>query len=185
MKPDIEDHIIYDLNDSDTDELFCNKKVDIIADFEGSKQLLSIKNKRTNSELVNLLDDSENNLNNNLLINVSISAAITGYSRIYMSLFKNNPLFTLYYSDTDSAFININLDEIYPELVGKKLGQLKLEKEFNKALFLGAKLYGGITNLNEIILKVKGINIKKNPISFDQLESLIIKDKSLELPNEK
>jgi len=77
-----------------------------------------------------------------------------------MSLFKNNPLFKLYYSDTDSIFIDVNLETIYPELVGKILGQLKLENIFNKVLFLGAKLYGGITNLNEIILKIKGINIK-------------------------
>ncbi len=45
MKPDIDQHIIYDLNNSDIDELFINKKVDIIAEFKGSKQLLSIKNK--------------------------------------------------------------------------------------------------------------------------------------------
>ena len=76
MKPDIDQHIIYDLNDSDIGELFLNKKVDIIAEFEGSKQLLSIKNRRPDSELVNLLDDFNNN--DNLLINVSVSAAITG-----------------------------------------------------------------------------------------------------------
>jgi hypothetical protein len=102
-----------------------------------------------------------------------------------MSLFKNNPLFNLFYSDTDSAFIDVNLDQIFPELVGKKLGQLKLEYEFIKALFLGPKLYGGVTNFNEIILKIKGINIKKNPVTYDQLEDLIIKGKTLELPNEK
>jgi len=184
MKPDIDQHIIYDLNNdlnNEIDELFYNKKVDIIAEFEGSKQLLSVKNRKPNSELVNLMNDFDNN--DSLLINVSISAAITGYSRIYMSLFKNNPLFKLYYSD--SAFVDVNLDQIFPELVGKKLGQLKLENTFDKVLFLGAKLYGGVTNLGEIILKIKGINIKKNPITFDQLESLIFKDKTLELPNEK
>lgn len=185
MKPDIDQHIICDLNDeqSNIDELWLNKKVDIIAEFEGEKQLLSFKNKKSNSELVNLLDDFDNN--DNLLINVSISAAITGYSRIYISLFKNNPLFKLYYSDTESAFIDVNLEKIYPELVGKKLGQLKLENIFDKALLLGPKVYGGITNLGEIILKVKGINIKKNSITFDQLESLINKGETLELPNEK
>ena len=43
MKPDIDQHIIYDLNNHDIEELFPNKKVDIIAEFEGSKQLLSVK----------------------------------------------------------------------------------------------------------------------------------------------
>ena len=42
-------------------------------------------------------------------VNVSISAAITAYSRIHMSYFKNNPNFTLFYSDTDSAYISGNL----------------------------------------------------------------------------
>jgi len=102
-----------------------------------------------------------------------------------MSLFKNNPLFKLYYSDTDSAFIDGNLEDIYPNLIGNKLGQLKPEYDFKKALFLAPKVYGGITQDGKTILKVKGININKNPITFDQLNSLINKDNKLELPNEK
>jgi len=189
MKPDLDQHIIYDgssdQNNSEIENLFLEKTVDIIAEFDnGDKQLLCFKNKRANSELVNLLEDTPKN-DNLLFINVSISAAITGYSRILMSLFKNNPLFKLYYSDTDSAFIDVDLIKIYPNMVGKKLGQVKLEKEFDEALFLGPKLYGGITNLKETILKVKGINIRKNPITFDQLKDLIIKNKKLKLPNEK
>ena len=54
----------------------------------------------------------------------------------------------MYYSDTDSAFLDVNLDQIFPELIGKKLGQLKLENIYDKILFLGPKLYGGITNFN-------------------------------------
>lgn len=41
----------------------------------------------------------------NMLINVALSSAITGISRVFMSLFKNNLKIKLYYSDTDSAFI--------------------------------------------------------------------------------
>lgn len=51
-------------------------------------------------------------------------------------------MFILYYSDTDSAFVNVNLEEIYPELVEKGLGKLKLEYEFIKAVFLAPKVYG-------------------------------------------
>jgi len=83
-----------------------------------------------------------------------------------MSLFKNNPLFKLYYSDTDSIFIYVFLEDIYPKLVGNSLGQLKPENEFIKALNLAPKVYGGITKQNETVLKIKGINIKKNPITF-------------------
>lgn len=36
---------------------------------------------------------------------IAIASAFTAYSRVYLSNFKNNPLFTLLYSDTDSAFV--------------------------------------------------------------------------------
>ena len=32
--------------------------------------------------------------------NIAIASAITAYARVHMSIFKNNPLFKLYYSDT-------------------------------------------------------------------------------------
>ncbi len=186
MKPNIDQFLIYDPNEdnSEIDQLYLEQKVDIIAVFDGEKELLSFRDKRPNSELVNLIDDNLTNASN-LFINVSISSAITGYSRNSMSYFKNNPLFKLYYTDTDSAFINVDLESIDKSLIGSNLGQLKLETTYKRALFLGAKLYGGITNLNKIIMKIKGINIRKNPITYDQLESLIKKGQILELPNEK
>ena len=58
-----------------------------------------------------------------------------------MSQFKNNPLFDLLYSDTDSAFTDKTIDS---KFIGKKLGQLKLEHDFVKVVFLAPKVYGGI-----------------------------------------
>jgi hypothetical protein len=40
-------------------------------------------------------------------INIAIASAITAYARSYMTFFKNNPNFQLYYSDTDSAVIRV------------------------------------------------------------------------------
>nr|YP_009690330.1 hypothetical protein Fomme_000100 [Fomitiporia mediterranea]QEG57110.1 hypothetical protein Fomme_000100 [Fomitiporia mediterranea] len=37
-------------------------------------------------------------------INVAIASSVTSNARIYMSKFKNNPEFVLYYTDTDSYF---------------------------------------------------------------------------------
>ena len=187
MKPDIEQHIIYDPadNEIDLDHLLLENRIDLLSVFDDNKKLISIKKKKNNNqELINLIDDNLES-NNKLFINVAISSAITGYSRIFMSLFKNNPKFKLYYSDTDSAFIDETLEDIYPELIGNGLGQLKPEYNFKKALFLAPKVYGGITQDGKTILKVKGININKNPITFEQLESLINKNIKLELPNEK
>lgn len=78
-----------------------------------------------------------------------------------MSYYKNNPLFKLYYSDTDSAFIDIELSNVNPDLIGSELGQLKPEYDFKEAVNLAPKVYGGITKDNKTILKVKGINNKK------------------------
>jgi hypothetical protein len=117
-----------------------------------------------------------------LLINVAIAASITGYSRISMSYYKNNPLFKLYYSDTDSIFIEGNLENIYPELVGTGLGQLKPEYEFKEAVFLAPKVYGGVNNEGNSIVKAKGV---KNIIPFDDLRSLLNKNFTLQIPSEK
>lgn len=64
--------------------------------------------------------------------NIAIASAITAGARVYMSLFKNNPKFHLFYSDTDSIFIDGELPE---EMIGKGLGQLKLEYTVKKAVF--------------------------------------------------
>jgi hypothetical protein len=43
--------------------------------------------------------------------NIAIASAITAGARVHMSYFKNNPLFNLYYSDTDSAVTDSPLPE--------------------------------------------------------------------------
>jgi hypothetical protein len=92
-----------------------------------------------------------------LNISVSIAAAITAYSRIHMSQFKNNPDFKLYYSDTDSIDIDKPLNE---KFIGKYLGQMKLENIFTKIVYLAPKVYGGINKQNKEYIKVKGLKTK-------------------------
>jgi hypothetical protein len=109
-------------------------------------------------------------------INVAIASAISAYARIKMSSFKNNPLFKLYYSDTDSAVVDRPLPS---ELVGKELGLMKLEHTVTKAVFLAPKVYGLITNKGEEIIKAKGL--PKNAIQnlkISDLEQLLVKDSS-------
>jgi hypothetical protein len=84
-------------------------------------------------------------------INIANGSAITGGGRVHMSIFKNNPLFNLYYSDTDSFVIDAPLS---PEYVGKELGQVKLEHTINRAVFLAPKVYGFIDTGKFILLKV-------------------------------
>ena len=95
-----------------------------------------------------------------------------------MSYLKNLDGYTLYYSDTDS----IDLDKPLPDtFVGPDLGQMKLEHIFIEAVYLGPKMYGAITK-KDVIVKIKGL---KNPVSFEQLLSLLKKGAILTSPNQK
>lgn len=108
-------------------------------------------------------------------ISVGVASAITAYSRVIMTQFKNLPDNKMFYTDTDSAVMEKPLDDY---LVGKHLGQMVLEKEYVEFVALAPKVYGGILNNGKIITKVKGF---KNSITFDNLKSLLEENKSLEL----
>ena len=138
-----------------------------------------------------LIRKSENNLNYNKIddyyhgseVNVAIASAITAEARIFMSQFKNDPNFKLYYSDTDSIFTNKPLPE---SMVGTALGQLKLEYTIKKAVFLAPKVYALITEDGKEIIKVKGLtNELISKLTFSDLEALLAKDSSKEFTQEK
>lgn len=129
--------------------------------------------------------------NTNLNISIPIASSITALSRVYMSQFKNKPLFDLLYTDTDSAFTDKTIDS---KLIGKDLGQLKFEHDFFKVIYLAPKVYGGIENLSKDkkssqvklgqYIKVKGLKDSKN-IDFNSLQNLLIKNSELSISNEK
>ena len=85
--------------------------------------------------------------------NIEIASSTSSYSRIHMSMFKNNSSFIVLYSDTDSIFTNKPLP---PEMVGEGLGLMKLENKFKEIVFLGPKIYSGITDKGQTITKIKG-----------------------------
>jgi hypothetical protein len=128
-------------------------------------------------------------------INIAIASAITGYSRIHMSQFKNNLDYKLFYSDTDSIYINKPLDESF--VSSNELGKLKLEYVVNKAIFLASKVYALQTDTN-FISKIKGYHIKKslkvtdnsieiidNSLPMVDFDNLLYKNSSLEINHEK
>lgn len=116
-------------------------------------------------------------------ISIGIASAITAYSRIHMTPFKNNPNYNLYYSDTDSIYIDKPLQDNF---IGKGLGKMKLEYNFIEGTFLAPKVYGGLyfddNNQLKSITKVKGY---KNKLDYYELKSLLTKDNSLSLSQEK
>jgi hypothetical protein len=92
---------------------------------------------RARSKDINTLLDNANETHN---VSIGVASAITAYARIHMSFFKNNPDFNLYYSDTDSAFVDKPLPDHLVD--SKTLGKMKLEHVLNDAiLFLSPKVY--------------------------------------------
>jgi DNA polymerase type B, organellar and viral len=114
--------------------------------------------------------------------NIAIASAITSYSRIHLAeikkyCFDNN--IKLFYFDTDSVFVDRPLPE---HLIGKSIGQWKLEATIKEAVFIAPKVYGYIDIEGNEIVKCKGY---KNKLTFTELKSLLILDNKLELPQEK
>jgi len=116
-------------------------------------------------------------------INIAIASAITAGGRVHMSIFKNNPLFNLYYSDTDSAVTDAPLPIEY---IGSELGKMKLEHTITRAVFLAPKVYGFITVDGQEIIKAKGITHDvAEGLTINDLEQLLIKDSKKEFNQEK
>lgn len=121
---------------------------------------------------------------NNFKVNIYIASAITSYARIYMSKFLGDSNLVIYYTDTDS----IDVDKPLPdEFIGKELGKFKLEYNFKEAIFLAPKVYGGVyiddsDNSLKEISKIKGF---KNQVSLNSLRSLLNRNESIHLNNEK
>ncbi len=90
-------------------------------------------------------------------VSIAISAMITSYARIFMNKIKLNILKNggeIYYMDTDSLVTNVKLDD---NLVGKDLGQFKLEYFVNKAYFITSKTYCLLIDNDKTIIKAKGV----------------------------
>jgi DNA polymerase elongation subunit (family B) len=178
MNPDKANHII--LTDNiEKDKIMLKNEILNIIDFGNGKELISYIPKIDN-ELIEIINDES--CDSSMMINVAVASAVTGLSRMHMSYFKNNPLFKIYYSDTDSAFIDIPLESININLIGNELGQLKFENEFKTIVFLAPKVYGGITTEGKQVVKAKGV---KNIIPYEDLESLLQKGLKLKISSEK
>lgn len=166
MNPFFESHKII-LNGNNND-FYTKNHVTNVIDLKNGKELISYF--KEDSE-----DDSNSDIKN---ISVVVSSIVTASARIHMSKFKTNSRYSIYYTDTDSIDID---EELEPHLVGEELGQMKLEHIFDDAIFLGPKMYGGITKDYEYV-RIKGL---KNPLKFNKLKSLLYKDCNLKIRQEK
>ena len=162
---------IFNLN-VDADKLALRKLLDTVAEsIQDHVELGNNKYLFVRSALSDIMNDDTFHGSD---VNIAIASTITAGARVYMSTFKNNPDFNLYYSDTDSIVIDRQLDD---KLIGTHLGQVKLEHVINKAVFLAPKVYGFIDTEGNEVIKIKGVTdeITSN-IHINDLEYLLILD---------
>jgi hypothetical protein len=167
MTIDLDTHEIID-NDSLIEFLNVYNPNDVI-DLENGKTIVMIPSER-----------DELNDKTNMSVSVGIAASITAYARMHMTPLLQDPSYNVYYTDTDSIVTDKPINE---KFIGKALGQLKLEYNIVKGVFLAPKVYSLISDLGKTVTKVKGL---KDPnIPFDLFEDLLYKDKKLVLNHDK
>nr|YP_007475415.1 DNA polymerase [Microbotryum cf. violaceum BFL-2013]AGE14629.1 DNA polymerase [Microbotryum cf. violaceum BFL-2013] len=106
--------------------------------------------------------------------NVSVAAAVTANARIIMMKYKRLPNNTLFYTDTDSVFLQNALD---PNLCNSKLGFMRDElsgKVVDKAYFLGTKqyCYTYYDDSNKLCTKSVFAGIKRDSLSLDDFKQM-------------
>jgi hypothetical protein len=150
MNDDFPDITIFD-NKKSYLNFMKDESQDIFGDIELGNKVL-VKHRSENKNRQTMLYGNLETHNTN----VAIASAITAYARIHMTQFKNNPNFNLYYTDTDSAYI----DRPLPDYMISKtiLGKMKLENILDDAIFLAPKVYYLINELDQHIYKVKGFS---------------------------
>lgn len=106
--------------------------------------------------------------------NVGIASAITGYARIEMMKYKSIPDTKVYYTDTDSIFVDKQLPQ---NMVGPELGQMKDELKggvIKEAYFFGIKKYAYIDNNNKLTTVFSGV--VRNSLTWKEIQDI---DKNL------
>lgn len=115
-------------------------------------------------------------------ISVAISAAVTSYGRIHMSIINRKILELggkIYYSDTDSIVTDIELELVWPEMVHpKEIGKLKREYFVKKGYFISGKTYCLLLKDN-VDIKTKSINIKDSKERKEFEKNVILKAKGM------
>ena len=99
---------------------------------------------------------------------IPIANAIASYAAISMFPYMNIKDNNLIYMDTDSAVLEKPLSK---DLIGKELGQMKLEYLIEKAVYADKKLYAVITKDGSLIKKAVGLN--SNCLSYEDYVSYL------------
>jgi hypothetical protein len=179
MSTNLENHRI--VKNDNFDKLVLSSEIDITdtLNLDNGYILISFFENEKSEKNEELLDSKVN-------VNIAIAASITAEARIHMSKFKLLNPYKVFYSDTDSIDLNKPLPN---ELVGNDLGQMKLEHIWKDVIYISNKAYIGVSDQKDkngnfkIYSKIRGI--KKYNLSFEELKTLLFKNKYLEVPQER
>lgn len=186
---------IVDKKEAEALDKTCN--VSIFSELADNKYLVKFSGKLSES-ILNLLSESleSKNLNKtyeyskeqlrksglNKTISVPsavhVAAAITSYARIIINEYKNIPGNPCIMSDTDSAVLPFPLPS---HLVGKELGQMKLENVIELGIFIRKKLYYIKNSNNQEIIRASGIDSSR--LNYESFVKLL-KGETIEIPRQ-
>lgn len=175
MNPYRESHQIVDTLSNPT--FYQDYDVNNVIDLSNGKELVSFLDFNKQSDFEPIRN-----------ISIVIAMAISAYGRIHMSQFKNKVDYDLYYTDTDSIFINKPLPISF---IDDKMGSMKLENIFDEAIFIAPKVYGGVisnnvTNLNETILVIRGLKLtEKESMNYFTVKEIMKKEGKITLTQDK
>lgn len=136
------------------DKIFDNHRINI-------KNITKLSNTQLQIEYQYKIPRYDSKIN----ISIAIASMITSTARVHMSQYKNIEDIKLYYTDTDSIFIDTELSEEY---VNNSLGSMKLEYIMKDAIFLAPKMYAGITTDGKEIVKTAGLD----NVSYDKIKKV-------------
>ena len=103
---------------------------------------------------------------------VQIASCITSYARIYLHKFKIKYQKNLFYSDTDSLFLDIKMDDC--DVDSNNLGFFKLVSKCQEGIFIKSKMYYLKLENDEEIKKGAGFDSSK--LSYEDYKYLLYND---------
>jgi len=161
-----------------TELMFCNNEK-----IEELKHKVNISNITEVDPDLSLVE-IDNGRSGSLEVNVGIAQLITSLSRLALYRYKKYCLdngIKIFYFDTDSIFTNAPLPKHF---ISNKLGDLKLEYIFKDSVFLGPKMYAGLTIEDKLVVKFKGFK-NTNKLSLLDIKTLLVQDIDTKLTHTK
>lgn len=109
---------------------------------------------------------------------VQIASSITSYARIHLHKYKIKYKNNIYYSDTDSLYLDCKMDE--SDVDNSALGYFKLVNFYKTAIFIKSKTYYLRAENGEEIIRMPGLNSKDiNLLSIKDYETLLLQDTNI------